>query len=236
MNELEVIEENSKLINNQKEAINTGVKLFEMVSKKGPREFLTNIGKMNLELKVKELEFSESEMRERYAYEKTVVNANVRQNIAQMENATKVGIAKIDAQTKIIIDENRNYAKIRLAEIKTDQLRITEQSKILNHILDISKAAYDRKMDLYEAQLKSCKEFFEPQIKMITEELFVLKQQLKQFYDNQKLFVEIQSQIQDLERLQSETNRKYAAINRDLTYAVQMARIEINNSVSGLLK
>lgn len=235
MNELEVLEENDRLISNQKEAINTGSKIFEIISKKGPREFLTEVGKMNCELKLKQLEVSESEMRERAAYERTLVNANARQNIAQIENTAKVDIARMKAQTKIIEQKINADTKIRLAEIKTEQLRITEQSKILQKVLEISKAAYDKKMDFYDAQLKSCKEFFEPQIKMIAEELIVLNRQLKQSYDNQKLFVGIQSQIDDLERYKAEINRRYAAINRDLTYAVQMTKIEASNPSAGFL-
>ena len=116
--------------------------------------------------------------------------------------------------------------KISQMENETEQLRIMEQSKCLQKAMDVALAAYTRKIDFYEAQLKSCDDFFKPQIAAMHQEIRNLEGKLDLAFGDTKQYILIQKQITRLTDYCNEVNSKYLKLHGELTTAVKLAQLD----------
>ena len=125
--------------------------------------------------------------------------------------------AEIQAQKELAIAEMEN---------KTEQFRIAEQSKCLQKALDVALASYNRKLDFYAAQLKSCDDFFRPQIASMHEEIHHLESKIDEAFGDTKKYVLLQKRLNRLNEYCDEVNSKYMKLQSDLTTAVKLAQLE----------
>lgn len=65
MNDLQICNENGEFINMQIDDCNTAVDFFETISKKGARDFVTQMGKLNL--KAREIQLKENALQQQYS-------------------------------------------------------------------------------------------------------------------------------------------------------------------------
>lgn len=232
MNELQICNENQALIDMQIDACNTAVNFFETNLSKGQRDFVTQMGKLSL--KAKEIQLKEDELQTKY-------------DIAEMKENNKFRLATIDfrrdemeAQTKLGIARSKveiaAEKEIHLEGLKTEQLRIKEQSKCFQKLIDNVQEAYDKKFDFYKSQLKFCMEFFYPQIQSLDQKIAVLTEQYSSNFENQEAHMMVHKQLKRLERARSDINDKVESIVANLTTASELAKLEFGNSVSGYLK
>ncbi len=331
MNDLQICNENGELINMQIDSCNAAADFFDAISKKGARDFLSDMRTMTFKERMKEMRVREQEIQSRVditkiqedsKYRLAKIDATSKLDLAkvkaiseyknkeldsntqiglseeetkrvQISEASKNNLAQIKANSQLDLSEEetkrvqiseasknnlaqikansqldlskeetkreqiaseaeirrselKNFTKfketeissaekIRLAEIETVQLKITEQSKCLQKILDVVQGSYDRKFDFYETQLKSCMDFFLPQINLMNEELKILTQQRNMSYNNQDIFMIVQKQITSLTRCRNEINDRYMKIQSDLTFAASMAKLELKESFNALL-
>jgi hypothetical protein len=302
MNDLQICNENGELINMQIDSCNAAADFFDAISKKGARDFLSDMRTMTFKERMKEMRVREQEIQSRVDI--TKIQEDSKYRLAKIDATSKLDLAKVkaiseyknkelDSNTQIGLSEEetkrvqiseasknnlaqikansqldlskeetkreqiaseaeirrselKNFTKfketeissaekIRLAEIETVQLKITEQSKCLQKILDVVQGSYDRKFDFYETQLKSCMDFFLPQINLMNEELKILTQQRNMSYNNQDIFMIVQKQITSLTRCRNEINDRYMKIQSDLTFAASMAKLELKESFNALL-
>ena len=126
--------------------------------------------------------------------------------------------------------------EFHLEELKTEQLRIKEQSKCFQKLIDNVKEAYDKKFDFYESQLKFCMEFFYPQIQSLDQRIAVLTEQYNSNFENQEAHMMVHRQLKRLERARSDINDKVENIVANLTTASKLAKLEFGNSVSGYIR
>ena len=189
----------------QIDSCNTAMSFFDGISKKGQRDFLTDMRKMTHKERVKEIQC-------RFEYQ-----------LAKLE--TQIEIARIE-----------NDAKIRLSELETQRVRIVEQSKCFQKLIEVAEASYKTKFEFFTAQLKSAENFFLPQLESINLELKNLNQQRDRALGNQDLFMLLQNQISRLSKEKTALNENYMKIQSDLTYAASISKLEVNTSVKGLLK
>ena len=302
MNDLQICNENGELINMQIDSCNAAADFFDAISKKGARDFLSDMRTMTFKERMKEMRVREQEIQSRVditkiqedsKYRLAKIDASSKLDLAkvkaiseyknkELESNTQIGLSEeetkrvqiseasknnlaqikansqldlskeetkreqIASEAEIRRSELKNFTKfketeissaekIRLAEIETVQLKITEQSKCLQKILDVVQSSYDRKFDFYETQLKSCMDFFLPQINLMNEELKILTQQRNMSYNNQDIFMIVQKQITSLTRCRNEINDRYMKIQSDLTFAASMAKLELKDSFNALL-
>lgn len=246
MNELQICNENQALIDMQIDACNTAVNFFETNLSKGQRDFVTQLGKMNL--KAKEIQLKEDELQTKYDIAEMKENnkfrlATIDFRRDEMEAQTKLGIARskvetveIESDTQIQKVKIKAGKEIQIEGLKTEQLRIKEQSKCFQKLIDSVQEAYDKKFDFYESQLKFCMEFFYPQIQSLDQKIAVLTEQYSSNFENQEAHMMVFEQIQRLGNARDEINDKVESIVANLTTASKLAKLEFGNSVSGYIR
>lgn len=184
-----------------------GLSYFDGISS----EALVDMRKMTSKERLKALRVKEAEIQRNYEYQ--IAELETREEIARIENETK----------------------IRLSELETQRVRIAEQSKCLQKLIEAAETSYKTKFDFFTAQLKSAENFFLPQLESISLELKDLHQQRDRAIGNQELFILLQSQISYLSKEKNEINERYMKIQSDLTYAANISKLELNTSIKGLL-
>ena len=95
------------------------------------------------QLKIRELEYEEQQIRAQVA----AYREQEKTNRAMINAQHDVEIERLNIPVKI------EHEKTVQKKIAVERLRITEQSKCLQHALDVALAAYTRKVDFYQAQL-----------------------------------------------------------------------------------
>lgn len=198
----------------------TALDFLDAVSKKGPREFLTKMG---------ELSIRSQELRTR-RYE-----LDTELEIARTE-LRKAEIAKEKAR---IIAEK----EMRIKELETEKVRIEEQSKCLQKLMEtskeayeISKEAYDRKFDFYDSMLKSCMDYFSPQIQSLEQQITALTEQCDLNSENQKTYMMLRKELKRLTRSKDDINDKVEGIISNLTTASKIARLDFDSPIAGYIK
>ena len=141
-----------------------------------------------------------------------------------MEHQYNLQIAEIQKEEAEILA--RKELQIAEIENETARIRIMEQSKCLQKALDVALASYNRKIDFYEAQLKSCDDFFKPQIAAMHQEIRNLEGKLDLAFGDTKQYILIQKQITRLTDYCDEVNAKYLKLHGELTTAVKLAQLE----------
>lgn len=240
MNDLAVCNENSELINMQIDACNTTLDFFDVISKKGSRDFITQMGKLNL--KAKEIQFKENElqtkfdiaeMKEDNKFRLAAIDFRKEVKISEIESNTQIQKVKIKAVSDFNKTKLNAEKEIGLEKMKTEQLRIKEQSKCMQKLLEEVQKAYDRKFDFYGSQLKVCMEYFSPQIQSLDQEIAVLIEQYNSNFENQETHMIVHKQIKQLQRAKDDINEKFERIMLNLTTASKLAKLEYSNSFGG---
>ena len=241
MNDLQICNENGELINMQIDACNTAVDFFETVSKKGTRDFITQIGKLNL--KAKEVQLKEHALQQQY--EIAVLEENNKYRLAALDMQNRVDLANIKAESeyrqaelagkiRLASETIAAQKEIRIEEEKTRQLRIQEQSKLLQKILEVVQDAHNKELESNEAKLKFCMDFFYPQIEVFNQEIKVLNEQ-HDSSENQEVRSLALSQISKLERARDEINDKVERIMSKLEASERLSKLEFNDSIRRLI-
>lgn len=139
---------------------------------------------------------------------------------AQVEAYRAVEHEKTERE-RIVMEEKANELNAQIA-----RLRITEQSKCLQHALDVALAAYNRKVDFYQAQLESCDNFFRPQIQAMQDEIKFLENKKDESMNDMDKYIVISKRIDRLSEYCDKVNDKYMTFHDKLTAAVKLAQLE----------
>lgn len=224
MNDLQICNENGELINMQIDACNTAVDFIDTISKKGTRDFVTQIGKLNL--KAKELQCQ---------YETTVLEENNKYRLAALEAESEYRQAELAGKIRLASETIAAKKEIRIEEEKTRQLRIQEQSKLLQKILEVVQDAHNKELESNEAKRKFCMDFFYPQIEVFNQEIKVLNEQ-HDSSENQEVRSLALAQISKLERARDEINDKVERIMSKLEVSERLSKLEFNDSIHRLIR
>lgn len=139
---------------------------------------------------------------------------------AQVEAYRAVEHEKTERE-RIVMEEKANELNAQI-----ERLRITEQSKCLQHALDVALAAYNRKVDFYQAQLESCDNFFRPQIQAMQDEIKFLESKKDESMNDMDKYIVISKRIDRLSEYCDKVNDKYMTFHDKLTAAVKLAQLE----------
>lgn len=232
MNDLQICNENGELINMQIDACNTAVDFIDTISKKGTRDFVTQIGK--LDLKAKEIQLKEHELQ--CQYETTVLEENNKYRLAALEAESEYSQAELAGKIRLASETIAAKKEIRIEEEKTKQLRIQEQSKLLQKILEVVQGAHNKELESTETKLKFCMDFFYPQIQSFTREIEVLKEQYNSNFENQEAHMLVYSQIRQLERARDDINEKVERIIAKLDANERLSKLEFNDTIRSLIR
>lgn len=232
MNDLQICNENGELINMQIDACNTAVDFFDTISKKGTRDFVTQIGKLNL--KAKEIQLKEHALQ--CQYETTLLEENNKYRLAVLEAESEYRQAELAGKIRLASETIAAQKEIRIEEEKTKQLRIQEQSKLLHKILEVVQDAHNKELESNEAKLKFCKDFFYPQIQTFAKEIGVLNELYNANFENQEAHMLVYSQIRQLERARDEINDKVERIISKLDANEKLSKLEFNDTISRLIR
>lgn len=179
------------------------------------------------QLKIRELEYEEQQMRAQVAAyraqeetNRVMINAQRDVEIERLNIPVKIEHEKT-VQKQIAMEDNANELNAQI-----ERLRITEQSKCLQHALDVALAAYTRKVDFYQAQLESCDNFFRPQIQAMQDEIKVLENKKDESMNDMDKYILISKRIDRLSEYCDKINDKYLTFHDNLTAAVKLAQLE----------
>ena len=165
MNDLQICNENGELINMQIDACNTAVDFFDAISKKGPREFITQMGKLNL--KAKEIQLKEDTLRQQYSIAELKENNKYRLATLNLRNT------EIEAQNKV------DLAKINaVSEYKKAEFAYKTETEIasIRAATQIEKAKIQALSELKQAEIAAQKEI---RLEELENERFKVKEQSK---------------------------------------------------------
>ncbi|MBR6081034.1 MAG: hypothetical protein IKP60_12885 [Treponema sp.] len=203
----------------------TALDFFDVVSKKGPREFITKMGELSIrsqELHIRSLELDTNLEIARTELRKTEI---IEKSRTERE------------RIKEHIEELKTEREVRIEELKTERVRIKEQSKCLQKLMETSKEAYDKKIGFYDSLLKSCMEYFTPQIQSLDQRISVLNDQYNNSNsEDQKVRMQIHKQLRQLEKTRNEINDRVAGIVSNLTTASKIAHLDFDTPITGYIK
>lgn len=202
MNDLQIINKNGDL--------NTTLDMLDVISKKGPREFLTRMG----ELRVREDELQAN------CY---IAELELRKSEIELQkDKEKTNRVRIKAQRDVLIEKE-----------KTDRIRIKENSKCIQKLLEVSQAAYNRKFDFYESMLKFCKEDVYPRILAFDQEIKSLEKEHESNVENQEAHMSVWRLLNQKRKEKDALTYKYDKIVSGLITASDNAKLELGNSIGG---
>ena len=206
MNDLQICNENGELINMQIDACNTAVDFFETISKKGARDFVTQMGKLNL--KAKEIQLKEDALQQQYSIAELKENnkyrlATLNLRNTEIEAQNRVDLAKINAvseykkaefgyKTETEIANFDSLTKLGIAKSKVEIAEIESNTQI-------QKAKIKALSEYKQAELSTQREIRLEELKneqlKITEQSKCLQQliaNVKDAYDRKYDFYEAQ--------------------------------------------
>lgn len=179
------------------------------------------------QMKIRELEYEEQQMRAQVAAyriqeetNRAMINAQRDVEIERLNIPVKMEHEKT-TQKQIAMENRANELNAHI-----ERLRITEQSKCLQHALDVALAAYARKVDFYKAQLESCDNFFRPQIQAMQDEIKFLENKKDESIGDMDKYILISKRIDRLSEYCDKINNKYMTFHDNLTAAVKLAQLE----------
>lgn len=179
------------------------------------------------QLKIRELEHQEQQMRAQVAAyraqeetNRAMINAQRDVEIERLNIPVKMEHEKT-TQKQIAMEERANELNAQI-----ERLKITEQSKCLQHALDVALAAYTRKVDFYQAQLESCDNFFRPQIQAMQDEIKMLENKKDECMNDADKYILISKRIDRLSEYCDKINDKYMTFHDNLTTAVKLAQLD----------
>ncbi len=203
---------------------NTVLDMYEVASKKGPREFYTKMAELNIR--------SQELSTRRYELDTELEVARLEYQEAKVRADAKIQTEKEKTKRVQILAEK----EVRIAELETERMRIAEQSKCLQKLMDISKVELENKFNFYESMLKSCMEYFKSQIESLDKRIEVLQQEYNSNSKDLEARMTAHRDWKQMERTRNNINDKVAGIISNLTTASKLARLDFNNSVAAFLK
>lgn len=209
MNDLQITNKNGDL--------NTTLDMLDVISKKGPREFLTRMG----ELRVREDELQAN----CYIAELDLRKEEEKTNQIRIKEEGKTNRVRIKAQRDVLIEME-----------KTERVRIKENSKCFQKLLEVSQAAYNRKIDFYESILKFCKEDISPRILAFDQEISSLEKEHKSNAKNQEAHMSVWRLLNQKRKEKEALTDKYNKIVSSLITASDNAKLELGNTFGGYIK
>lgn len=150
------------------------------------------------------------------------------QNMQLEERRIQGQVQAAMAAAREATEQKRIEMEARANELsaEVERLKIMEQSKCFQHALDVAQQAYNRKIDFYQAQLKSCDDFFRPQIAAMQEEIKFLENKKDTVFNDPSQYTIISKRLDRISDYCRDVNNKYLKFHDSLTAAVKIAQLD----------
>lgn len=183
-------------------AIRTGLKVFDNFT-----SYMSKVEDHRFEINREELQNQKDFVQKQFDYEMAQINADLEKK-------------KIEATT---IQSAMDLEK-EIDRQKTERFKIEKQFELISKLFDTALDAYKCKLDFYKAQLKSCDNFFIPQMQSLESDIKILNMEIAK--SDERMFRLIEERDR-LEHYRDEINGKYLLFQKRLTTAVRSLEIDM---------
>ena len=121
---------------------------------------------------------------------------------------------------------NKHQERLLIEQNRHEEFIISEQRKILEKILDVSYAAYNKKVELLMAQMNCIESTYQQELRLINENISFLEHEKVKIKDNMELYAEFSHDIRERYKTKDELTYAYNEAHVNLTMAIKCLELE----------
>lgn len=111
-------------------------------------------------------------------------------------------------------------------QLRHERYIIREQRKVLEKILEVSLATYNKKAELLTAQMNCIESTYQQELRLINENISFLEHEKVKIKDNMELYMELTRDIRERYKTKDELIRAYNEAHVNLTTAMKCLELE----------
>lgn len=123
-------------------------------------------------------------------------------------------------------EENRHNEAVLKEQYRHEEYMISEQRKVLEKILEVSLATYNKKAELLTAQMNCIESTYQQELRLINENISFLEHEKVKIKDNMELYMELTRDIRERYKTKDELIRAYNEAHVNLTTAMKCLELE----------
>ena len=123
-------------------------------------------------------------------------------------------------------EENRHNETVLKEQYRHEEYMISEQRKVLEKILEVSLAAYNKKAELLTAQMNCIESTYQQELRLLNENISFLEHEKVKIKDNMELYAEFSYDVRERYKTKDELTRAYNEAHVNLTTAIKCLELE----------
>ena len=121
---------------------------------------------------------------------------------------------------------NRHNEAVLKEQYRHEEYMISEQRKVLEKILEVSFAAYNKKSELLKAQLNCIESTYQQELRLINKDISFLEHEKVKIKDNMELYAEFSRDIRERYKTKNELMLTYNEAHVNITTAIKYLELE----------